>query len=53
MVGYYVRLDRIGSVPLAILSWWKENWRDPWPGPQLMLPESSLRERQLYCEHKG
>lgn len=52
VLGCYVRLDWICSVPLAILTWWTEQWLDPWPGMQLMLQNSSLKKLQTYLERK-
>ena len=52
VLGCYVRLDWICSVPLAILTWWTEKWPDPWPGLQLMLQDSSLKKLQAYLERK-
>ena len=52
VLGCYVRLDWICSVPLAILTWWTERWRDPWPGPQLMLQDPSFKKLQAYLESK-
>lgn len=52
VLGCYVRLDWICSVPLAILTWWTERWWDPWPGPQLMLQDLSFKKLQAYLELK-
>ena len=52
VVGCYVKLDWICSVPLAILTWWTEGWRDPWPGLQLMLQDSSLKKLHAYLERR-
>ena len=52
VVGCYVRLDWICSVPLAILGWWIESWQDPWPGLHLMLQNPSLKKLQAYLERK-
>ena len=52
VLGCYVRLDWICSVPLAILTWWTERWWNPWPGPQLMLQDPSIRKLQAYLECK-
>lgn len=52
VLGSYVRLDWICSVPLATLTWWTERWRDPWPGLQLMLQDPSLKKLKAYLERK-
>ncbi len=53
VLGCYVRLDWICSVPLAILTWWTERWRNPCPGPQLMLQDPSLKKLQAHIERQG
>ena len=52
VLGCYVRLDWICSVPPVILTWWTERWRDPFPGPQLMLQDPSLKKLQAYIERQ-